>query len=763
MGNYEQLKVAVASIVRDNGAEEITGNVLQSVLISIINSVGSGAVFAGIATPSTSPSNPDPNMFYIAVEAGTYPNFNLTVTTGMCIFSNESGTWVGHELNVSSQFESGEYITEVSITDTLEGAETDNLPTVGAINGAVTALNTAITTERHDRQEADGNQTVALNLEKTLRQQGDEANEASVGYYVCDTSAATAAKVVNASGYVLRIGGNIRIEMTHANTASNVTLNVNGTGAKALFYNGTQASADNSWADGEVLEVYYDGIQYQCVHNNIHSESPIDVKNGDNEHLIDFVDKDGYLIYYVDSDYRFHALGNDSDESDDGEMPSKGLVKALINAAISDIDIHSIDLDTMVGDNEHLVDFCDERGNLVFYVDSDFTFHALMSNISFHLPSVINTYIGDTLQLFYYPTFISQEYRNVGVNMFVHGEALNGKSFARYSEYTPATAGTKTMKCTALDTKLGLLSQKTVSVNVVTPTSPSSMKNILLVGDSETEGYVNNSRVSPSADGQTTSMRFPYGKELQRLLTSNDTATDTSPAGLGLSNIQLIGHLRVDVRHEGYGGRSTSWFMGSSSPFYINGAIDFNAYLSQDSMYSDTSHKGVDYIYILLGANDGVTVSMVGGKLVLDASTYKTGMVALLDKIKSQIINGSGTYANPNLKVILLSYVLSNPTGGAYHILGQGEYDNGMKQALAYYQYHLVNEELAAMSDYSGFVESVFVSPQIDSENAYAYINKKVNAYLSETERQYVENIHPNTVGYKMYGHAVARDILSRI
>lgn len=265
MGNYEQLKTAVASIVRDNGAEEITGNVLQSVLISIINSVGSGAVFAGIATPSTSPSNPDPNMFYIAVEAGTYPNFNLTVTTGMCIFSNESGTWVGHELGVSSQFESGEYITEVSIIDTLEGAETDNLPTVGAVNGAVTAFNTAIATERQDRQEADGNQTVALNLEKTLRQQGDEANAASVGYYVCDTAAATAAKVVNASGYVLRIGGNIRIEMTHANTADNATLDINNTGAKALFYNGEQASASNSWEAGEVLTVYYDGTQYQCA------------------------------------------------------------------------------------------------------------------------------------------------------------------------------------------------------------------------------------------------------------------------------------------------------------------------------------------------------------------------------------------------------------------------------------------------------------------------------------------------------------------
>lgn len=86
-----------------------------------------------------------------------------------------------------------------------------------------------------------------------------------VGYYECNTSGSTAAKVVDASGYVLSNGGCIRIKMANANTANNVTLNINSTGAKALYYDGAQASTTNTWKAGEVLEVYYDGTQYQCA------------------------------------------------------------------------------------------------------------------------------------------------------------------------------------------------------------------------------------------------------------------------------------------------------------------------------------------------------------------------------------------------------------------------------------------------------------------------------------------------------------------
>ena len=86
-----------------------------------------------------------------------------------------------------------------------------------------------------------------------------------IGYYVCETAAATAAKTVAASGYILATGGCLHIKMMNKNSADAVTLNINSTGAKALYYNGAQASSTNSWRAGDVLEVYYDGTQYQCV------------------------------------------------------------------------------------------------------------------------------------------------------------------------------------------------------------------------------------------------------------------------------------------------------------------------------------------------------------------------------------------------------------------------------------------------------------------------------------------------------------------
>lgn len=88
---------------------------------------------------------------------------------------------------------------------------------------------------------------------------------ASIGYYECSTAAGTVAKTVSAPGYSLTNGGCIRIKMANANTADNVTLNINSTGAKALYYDCAQASSANTWEAGEVLEVYYDGTQYQCV------------------------------------------------------------------------------------------------------------------------------------------------------------------------------------------------------------------------------------------------------------------------------------------------------------------------------------------------------------------------------------------------------------------------------------------------------------------------------------------------------------------
>lgn len=106
MGNYEQLKAAVASVIKTNGNQEITGAVLQNTLTNLISQVGANATFAGIATPDTAPGTPDQNVFYIAGQSGTYANFGgYKVTKNAVAFSNVSGYWVVTELGIlSSEF-----------------------------------------------------------------------------------------------------------------------------------------------------------------------------------------------------------------------------------------------------------------------------------------------------------------------------------------------------------------------------------------------------------------------------------------------------------------------------------------------------------------------------------------------------------------------------------------------------------------------------------------------------------------------------------
>lgn len=99
MANYSVLKAAVAAVVKTNGNQEITGANMQSTLISIINSLGTGYQFMGVATPSTSPGTPDYNVAYIG-GAGTYANFgtSVTVPVGSIGVFKYNGSWVKEQI-----------------------------------------------------------------------------------------------------------------------------------------------------------------------------------------------------------------------------------------------------------------------------------------------------------------------------------------------------------------------------------------------------------------------------------------------------------------------------------------------------------------------------------------------------------------------------------------------------------------------------------------------------------------------------------------
>ena len=92
---YENLKTAIKQAIKQNGNQEITGAILQNSLLSIINSIGIGSLYAGIAIPSTNPGTTDGNVFYLAGISGVYSNFGVTLQDEIAVIANTgNNSWV---------------------------------------------------------------------------------------------------------------------------------------------------------------------------------------------------------------------------------------------------------------------------------------------------------------------------------------------------------------------------------------------------------------------------------------------------------------------------------------------------------------------------------------------------------------------------------------------------------------------------------------------------------------------------------------------
>ena len=95
---------------------------------------------------------------------------------------------------------------------------------------------------------------------------GTEYALASNAYGYCETAGATAAKVVDMTGFSLVEGITIHVKFLYANTASNPTLNVNNTGAIKIMQYGTTAAAGaaatTGWQAGAMVMFTYDGTNW---------------------------------------------------------------------------------------------------------------------------------------------------------------------------------------------------------------------------------------------------------------------------------------------------------------------------------------------------------------------------------------------------------------------------------------------------------------------------------------------------------------------
>lgn len=133
MAAYQNLIAAIQAVIKRNGNEQITGNILQQTLVGMVNSIGANYQLAGLATPETDPGTPDQNIFYFATEAGTYTNFDeIVVPDDTLALLLWSGTW--SMVTISLPQGGGGTVTDVTVDGTSvvdsQGVAEITMPTI---------------------------------------------------------------------------------------------------------------------------------------------------------------------------------------------------------------------------------------------------------------------------------------------------------------------------------------------------------------------------------------------------------------------------------------------------------------------------------------------------------------------------------------------------------------------------------------------------------------------------------------------------------
>lgn len=104
--------------------------------------------------------------------------------------------------------------------------------------------------------------------------QGQTGKDGQMLYATCNTAAGTVAKVASlaAGSLSLKAGATVAIKFTYANTASSPTLNIAGTGAKAMYIQGVR---DVYWNAGATVSFTYDGTNWRVSSEPVYASSAI--------------------------------------------------------------------------------------------------------------------------------------------------------------------------------------------------------------------------------------------------------------------------------------------------------------------------------------------------------------------------------------------------------------------------------------------------------------------------------------------------------
>lgn len=118
MNKYDALKNAVKNVIKNNGRQEITGDILQNILVRFVDTFGSDYNLKGLADANQMPDT-SAKCIYFATESGSYRNYGgLELHNGevaMLVF--DGGGWNKVLLVDTSGFVTSKYVTELNISE----------------------------------------------------------------------------------------------------------------------------------------------------------------------------------------------------------------------------------------------------------------------------------------------------------------------------------------------------------------------------------------------------------------------------------------------------------------------------------------------------------------------------------------------------------------------------------------------------------------------------------------------------------------------
>lgn len=281
---YDQIKESIKAVIKENGNYEITGNTLQAVLLSMVDTLGPEYQFLGIATKSTVPVVVEGNSFYITTEVGTYTNFknsgNTAITVNQLgILTSTNGTaWNFTPIFIGVSKGKGEVFNDYTNNEA-----TNNF---SHAEGNITKANGYASHAEGTRSEASGAESHAEGYDsraKGTHSHAEGANTNASG----DNSHAEGTNT-NASGKHSHSEG-------QRTTASGIVAHAEGDNTQALGDSShaegqlTNATASNSHAEGNStvasgVNSHTEGYNTKATKSNSHAEGNSTESNGISSH-----------------------------------------------------------------------------------------------------------------------------------------------------------------------------------------------------------------------------------------------------------------------------------------------------------------------------------------------------------------------------------------------------------------------------------------------------------------------------------------------